>query len=140
VRFRIVSDADQETGLHDISDEINRSPMDDFFVHRQYDDLGISIGVVLMGRDPGWNFQQRISFSKKENKLYMDLMFDWHSMVGAKHSARKRIVAEKMITEIPQIIAKKRFKDFDLPRFSSDLREWFEVHGWINPEFPEVIS
>jgi len=146
MRFRIVSDADQETGLHDISGEINRSPMDNFFIHRLYDDSGISIGIVLMGRDPRWNFKQRISFSKVKNRLYMDIMFDWHTMVNADHDTRKQIAAKKIMTEVPQIITKYKskakygFKDFDLPRFTKDLREWFETQGWIEPAFPELLD
>jgi len=145
MRFSVVSDADDETGLHDIVYEVNGA-ISDTFLDRFYDDSGISIGVVLMCRDPRWNFRQRISFSTKKNCLYTDLMFDWHTMVNADHNTRKKIVAEKIVTEISQIIAKYKFKgkygfkDFDLPRFTKDLREWFETHGWIEPEFPEVIS
>jgi len=134
MKFFITSDADKETGLSEIIYEINRSPMDDFFVDRFYDDSGIEMAVILMGRDPQWNFKQRIRFVKKENCLYIDLMFDWQTMVDADHVSRKRIVAEKIVTEVPPIVAKKKFKDFDLPRFSRDLRTWFEENGWIEKQ------
>lgn len=146
MKFFVTSDADKETGLSEIIYELNRSPMDDFFVNRFYDDSEIGIGIVLMGRDPRWDFKQRISFSKGKNSLYADLMFDWHEMVNADDRTRKQIAAEKIMTEVPQIIAgykskgKYGFKDFDLPRFTRDLREWFETNGWIEPGFPELIE
>lgn len=48
-----------------------------------------------MCRDPRWNFKQRIRFVKKENCLYMDLMFDWNTMVNADQKTRKQIAAKK---------------------------------------------
>jgi hypothetical protein len=139
MRFSILSDADDETGLHEIVYEVN-GPIGNFFTNRFYDDSGIEMAIILMGRDPRWDFKQRIRFVKKENCLYMDLMFDWNMVVESDHTARKEIVAEKIVTEVPQIIAKYKFKDFDLPRFTKDLREWFETHGWIDPVFPEFIE
>ena len=94
----------------------------------------------MMCRDPIWNFKQRIRFVKKENCLYMDLMLDLDVMSRAEPETRKRIVGEKIVTEVPRIVAKKKFKDFDLLRFSADLREWFEQHGWIDKDFPEEES
>lgn len=134
MRFSVLSDADGETGLHEIGDEMNRPPMDNFFTHRFYDDSAIEMCVILMGRDPHWNFKQRIRFVKKENCLYMDMMFDWNVMVSSDHATRKRIVGKKIADDVSQIVAKYKFKDFDLPRFSSDLREWFEEQGWINKQ------
>lgn len=140
MRFFITCDADGETGLHEIVYEMNRPPMDNYFTYRAYDDSGTEIALILMGRDPRWNFKQRVRFVKKENCLYVDLMFDWNEMVNTVPATRKRIVGEKIVNEVPQIIARKKFKDFDLPRFTKDLRDWFEMHGWIEPEFAEVID
>jgi hypothetical protein len=70
----------------------------------------------------------------------MDVMLDLDVMSNADPETRKRIVAEKIITEIPKIVAKKKFKDFDLLRFSKDLREWFETNGWVEPAFSEFIE
>ncbi len=136
--FRIACDANAESKLDKIKFGINDA-FEEYFGDRFYDDSGIAMFVVLTCRDPAYNFEQRIRFSKKENCLYMDLMFDLRTMVQADLTEGKRIVAEKIITEVPQIVAKKKFKDFDLPRFTKDLREWFETSGWIDPEFPEVI-
>lgn len=113
---------------------------EEYFGSRFYDDSGIGFFIVLMCRDPVWKFKQRIRFVKNRNTLYIDIMLDLEVMSRADSATRKRIVSEKIATEIPQIIAKKKFKDFDLPRFTRDLREWFEINGWIEPEFPESIG
>jgi len=136
MKFGITYDADAEARLDEVIFGINDA-FEDYFGVKFYDDSGIEMFIVLMCRDPRWNFKQRIRFVKKENCLYMDIMFDLDVMSQADPETRKKIVAEKMVTEIPQIIAKKKFKDFDLPRFTKDLREWFETHEWLEPDFAE---
>lgn len=134
--FRVACDANVESKLSQIKFGLNDA-FEKYFGDRFYDDSGIAIFVVLTCRDPAHNFAQRIRFSKKENCLYMDLMFDLGTMIRADFVEGKRIVGEKMVVEVPQIIAKKKFKNFDLPRFSADLREWFEQNGWIEPIFQD---
>ena len=131
MRFGVTCDADIESGFDVVTFGMMKQ-FDDYFRDRFYDDSGIEMFVVLMCRDPRWNFKQRIRFVKKENCLYMDLMFDLRIMAQVDMKTRKRIVGEKMVTEIPQIVAKYKFRDFDLPRFSRDLRSWFEEHNWLH--------
>lgn len=140
MRFFITSDANSESGLGETLYGINKA-FDDYFFDRFYDDSGIEMSVIFMCRDPRWNFKQRIRFSKKENRLYMDIMLDLNVMSSADLPTRKQIVGEKLVNEVPQIVAKYKFKDFDLKRFSSDLRSWFEEHGWIDKEsWPSEIK
>ena len=133
MKFFITYDANTESGLNEITHGMTTS-FDNYFVDRFYDDSGIEMAIVLMCRDPQWNFKQRIRFAKKENCLYMDIMLDLDVMSHADPMTRKQIVSEKVVNEIPQIVAKYKFKDFDLPRFSSDLRKWFEQNGWIDKQ------
>ena len=140
MRFFVTCDADIESGLNELLNALNRDGFGKYFEDRFYDDSGVKITVVLMCRDPRWNFKQRIRFSKKENKLYTDIMLDIAVMSSVDLAMRKRIVSERIVNEVPQIVAKYKFKDFDLPRFTSDLREWFEQYGWIEPTFPEFIE
>lgn len=137
MRFSILSDANQESGLDEVFKDLSENGFRKYFEPKFYDDSGINVTVILMCRDPSLDFKQRIRFSRKENKLYMDLMLDLNIMAPADLSTRKLIVGEKIVNEVPQIVAKKKFKDFDLPRFSRDLREWFEQHGWIEPMFAD---
>ena len=131
MKFFITYDANMESGLNEITYGMTKS-FGDYFVDRFYDDSGIAMSIILMCRDPIWNFKQRIRFHKKENRLHMDIMLDLNIMSRADPATRKQIVGKRIVTEVPQIVAKYKFKDFDLKRFSSDLREWFEEHGWIS--------
>ena len=140
MRFFTTYDANSEANLDEILHGLDNGGFDEYFAEKYYDDSGIEMSVIFMCRDPRWNFKQRIRFSKKENRLYMDIMLDLDVMSHADPITRKRIVAEKIVNEVPQIIAKKKFKDFDLPRFTKDLREWFETSGWIAPAFSEFIN
>lgn len=127
--FRISADVHKDSKVDEVLYELE---LDEHFSNRYYDDSGITIFIVLMCRAPYLNFKQRIRLSKTENCLYMDIMLDFEQMKDATPGERKSIVAEKLITEVPQIIAKYKFRDFDLGRFSADLKEWFENHGWID--------
>lgn len=133
--FRISCDANAESKLDQIKFGLNEA-FAEYFGDRFYDDSGVAIFLVLTCRDPSYILNQRIRFSKKENCLYMDLMFDLHTMINLNLAEGRRIVGDNIVKEVPQIIAQKNFKGFDLPRFSRDLREWFEKQGWI----PEMFS
>lgn len=135
MKFFVTCDANIESGMDKVIFGMNKE-FNAYFGNRFYDDTDIEMAVILMCRDPRWNFKQRIRFVKKQNCLYIDLMFDLPTMKRADMSARKKIVAEKMSSEVPQIVAKYKFRDFDLQRFSSDLRNWFEDQGWMEKEWP----
>lgn len=135
----VTGDSDIETGVNEVLNSLYDEGFVASFVEQFYDDSRIEMFLVLMCRDPMLHFKQRIRFSKNDNCLYMDIMLDWNKMVGAEISSRKKIVGEKIVNEVPQIVAKKKFRDFDLLRFTKDLRDWFETHGWIEPDFAEEI-
>ncbi|HEV7646129.1 MAG TPA: hypothetical protein VGO50_19490 [Pyrinomonadaceae bacterium] len=131
MRIDILSDSDLEAKLGDVTSVLNDTGFYKVFETKQYDDANISICIVLMCRDPIHKFTQRVRFSKKENCLYMDIMLDLDQMKHANDDLRKRIVAEKMLDEIPAIIGRYKNIDFDLQRFLFDLKNWFEQHKWL---------
>ena len=134
MKFDITCDANLESGLNELLNELYDSGFNDRFSEELYDDSGTDLFVVLMCRLPELKFKQRIRLAKKENCLYMDLMLDLTRMNQADLQTRKRIVASKLITEVPEIIAKYKHLDFDLIRFKSHLSSWFEDRGWlVNP-------
>lgn len=130
MKFGITYDANFESGLFEAL-RGSRVQLEDYLLERVYDSSGLELFIVLMCRDPMWKFKQRIRFDRKANCLYMDLMLDLPTMSSADNKTRRRIVAEKIVSEVPAIIGKYKLKDFDLPRFSSDLKEWFESNRWI---------
>lgn len=131
MRFAILGDSHWEARLDEISEALADGKFREFFEDRFYDDSGLKISVILMCRDPRLEFKRRIRYSRSENKLYMDVMLDFNEMKQASSVNRKRIVAEKVMTDVPQTVAKYKFKNFDLKRFSQDLLEWFEVNHWL---------
>ncbi len=46
-------------------------------------------------------------------------------------ATKEKIVAEKLLTEIPRIIAKYKFKNFDLQMFENDLMILVKKLIWI---------
>jgi hypothetical protein len=119
MRVNILSDSNWEAKL----DHAMRAlALHDFFENRSYgQDLSGGIIVVLMCRDPDLKFKQRIRFSKKPQRLYMDIMLSLPEFISATHAQRRQILAARLTDDIPRIIAKYRFKKFDLPGFSNDL-------------------
>lgn len=75
-----------------------------------------------MCQDPALNLKQRIQYSKKERKIYMDLMLDLPLFISISQKEREKIVVSKLIAEIPPIIKKYKIADFDLIKFETDLK------------------
>ena len=102
-----------------------------FFEDKDYGESVAEIGIILMCQDASLNLKQRIRFAKQKRDLSMDIMLDLEQMMQLDHESRRKIIAEKIVTEVPLVLKKYKFKDFDLPRFSKDLSDWFKQHGWL---------
>jgi hypothetical protein len=132
--FRNTSDASSETKIQEVTHALIDLGFEEYFEEKQYDDTNLEIFVILMCRDPYLKFKQRIRLAKQENTLYLDIMLDYYEMRDTDTDGRKKIVAEKLVVEIPEIIAKynkKKTFDFDLNRFTADLKDWFVQNKWI---------
>ena len=132
--FRITSDANENSGVGKVVDEISGPTRKHF--ERDYGPGVNGIGVVLMCRDPWLKFKRRIRFVKKDKKmpyfdktLYMDIMLDFPQMRELSHEQRKAIILQRLGDEIPTILRKYAFKDFDEPRFVDDLKSWLKEIG-----------
>jgi len=136
MKFLIVQDADISAGLYSFLNVLRGNGFGDHFMERQYNDLGTDIGVVLMCRQPYHRFKQRIRLSKKDNTLYIDLMLELDEMAPMPPTEKISFIARKMLVELPPIISKYRNLDFDVLRFSRDLREWFEHQGVVLDNLP----
>lgn len=121
MRFFITYDAYWEAKIDKVLDRLNDTGYKNFFIEQKYGDSVRGITIVLMCQDPNLHLKQRIKFSKKEAKLYLDIMLDQDLFIKITQEERNKIVAEKIMGEVPEIIAKYKFKDFDLPLFKTHL-------------------
>jgi hypothetical protein len=124
MHFQITSDANQESGVGEVVGELS-GPTHKHFVPRDYGSGLPRIGIVLMCRDPALNFKRRVRFAKKDQTLFMDVMLHLPDMIPLRHDERRRVVIQRLVREIPEVLAKYEFRDFDQTRFESDLRAWF---------------
>ena len=131
MRFFITYDANWEAGLDEVLHNIHDHAIEDFFAARDYGSSIEHIAIFLICRNPAYNFKQRIRFLKKEKTLYMDIMLDLDEFKRIDQTKRERIVAGKLVKEIPPVVAKYKFADFDLAKFETDLKSSFKRINWI---------
>jgi hypothetical protein len=124
MHFGITCDANQESGVGEVVGELSGQTRK-HFVPRDYGSGLLSLGVVLMCRDPALNFKPRIRFSKKDQTLYMDVMLHLPEMIPLSHQERRGVVIQKLKQEIPEILNKYDVDNCDRVRFESDLHAWF---------------
>ena len=124
MHFRITADSNQESGVGDVVTEMS-GPTRQHFLPRDYGSGLPRLCVVLMCRDPHLDFKRRVRFSKKDQTLYMDVMLHLPDMIPVTHDERRRAIVQRLEQEIPEVLTKYEFPDFDQHRFESDLRDWF---------------
>lgn len=128
LHLRITCDANEESGVGEVVDEISGLTRK-YFATKNYGTGILGIGVVLMCRNPELNFTQRLTFSKSDKRLSMDVMLDLDQMRRADHERRKRIVAERLVQEIPAVLRKYSIRNFNNACFVEDLESWFTKIG-----------
>ena len=132
MRFNILSDTHWESKVDQVLDELSGSGYRRNFEEKDYGPGMVGLTVVFMCQNPELNLKRRVKFAKKEKKLYLDIMLDLHNMRAANPELRKKIVAERLLNEVPPIISKYKIDQFDSPRFISDFKEWILRTGWID--------
>lgn len=126
-RFNILADFYWESGVDKVLDRLSAIEYRRFFVEQCYGSSLEGITVVLMCQNPDLNLKQRIRFSKKEKKIYLDLMLDLNQFLLIDQRQKERVAAEKLIKEIPVIISKYKLDDFNLSKFELDLKKALSV-------------
>ncbi len=56
----------------------------------------------------------------------MDIMFDLQQFRTLQQEERERLVAAKIMTELPPVLKKYKFESFDAACFEADLGNWFK--------------
>ena len=123
MHFFITADSNYETRTGDVIDKIS-GPTRRSFLEKDYGSSVQGIVIVFMCRDPKIALKRRIRFSKKDKTLYLDIMMDYQSMVSTSNDeARFNLMKEKMFVELPTILKKYKFPQFDQERFILDLQK-----------------
>lgn len=131
-KFHLITDTDSYSGVLEAKQKITSNKFYKLMESEFYGSSVSGIVIVLMCRDPDIIFKPRLRFSKKEKVLYMDIMLDYHKFVGMTHEQRVTALCEKLLQEMPPIVIKYKFDDFDLDKLESNLTTWFVEHGFIN--------
>lgn len=129
MRVFITCDSYFTSGIGEIVDSIGGSTLKHFSA-KDYGTGLLGLVVVLMCQDPAYNLKRRIRLSKKDKKLYMDIMLDLPFMVSATPNERQREVVQRLYDEVPNILAKYKIEDFDKVGFIEDFHSWIDNMGW----------
>ena len=134
MEFGITCDINWETRVDKFLDITNsrENSIAAFFDTRNYGEKPGKIFLVLMCRDPELKFKQRKRFSKKDNVLYLDIMLTYDKMINSDEQTRNKIIAQQIIQELPEVIAKYKFPDFNSRQFEIDLKSYFENRKLTN--------
>jgi hypothetical protein len=76
---------------------------------------------MLNCRDPELGHKQRVRLAHATRSLYIDLMLDLHFFVTATHKERRQKIYEQVLSQIRQVLEKRRIKDFEFECFLRDL-------------------
>lgn len=125
MRINILCDADWEAKIDKILGDLSNLGYRQFFKERSYGNSLEGVTIVLMCQDSSLNLKQRVRYSKKENKIYIDIMLDLIQMKIINQQQKNKIVANKITKEIPLILAKYKFEFFELEKFKQDLNVVF---------------
>ncbi len=124
MRFNILSDSDWQAKLSDSLAVLDKLGYFEYFSGRSYGEGLFGITVVFMCQAPSLNLKRRIRFSKKEKKLYMDIMLDLPTMINSNKKQHQKIIVESLEHEVPAVLLKYEINDFDQSQFNEDLQNW----------------
>jgi hypothetical protein len=130
MKLFISSDAHWESRLGQVLDELTDHKFRQHFEGRDYGSGLAGVSVIFMCRDPSNNFKRRIKLSKKDKNLHLDIMLDLPTMKAASPEERKRVVAQRLYDEVPEVLSSYKTPFFDRDAFVTDFREWIDSIGW----------
>lgn len=121
MRFRIAIDADWEARLGTVTDVLFAHELRQFIESKEYGEGMAALSIVLMCRGEEFAFKRRIKFLKKDRDLQMDVMLDLDVLKHASREERIRIVVDRLILEVPQVVRSYDIELFDSEAFISDF-------------------
>ena len=131
MRFSLLCDAHKDAELDKVIFHFFDLGWKKYFEDRHYGDTLAGITIVFMCRNPELKFKQRIRHSKKEQKLYMDIMLNLDEFKQYTPEQRENTVATRVLAELPPVLRKYKFESFDVNALESDLRNWLQSASLI---------
>jgi hypothetical protein len=125
MHFRLTGDTASESGIGSLITE-SSGPLRQHFLAKSYGIGLCGIVVCLMCQDPSLNLKRRLRYSKKESKIYMDIMLDLPAMKATSPEGRKLEVAQRLFDEVPEMLQRYKIPDFDRESFVADFRDWID--------------
>jgi hypothetical protein len=117
----------------------------DAFLPETFDPIAINIKTHFEGKSysieldelqtiincsPGWEFNQRSRFSRKEKFLFFDIIIDYDYYKSLTDEARKNCIALSFLRDI-EVLKKYKPKDFKLEELKQDFKFFFKEIGWL---------
>ena len=131
MRFNILCDADWESRVDQVLNELSDFGYRQYFEEQDYGSGMLGITVVLMCQEPGLNLKQRMRFAKKEKKLYLDVMLNLTEMKASNPEQRRNIVATHLVSTVHEVVGKRKIEEFNSVAFFSDFDKLMQKTGWL---------
>ena len=120
MRVMITGDFATESGLGPIIVRWS-GPTEHHFERTDYGCGLLGVGVVLMCRDPHLKFKRRVRLEKATRTLYLDVMLDLDRLQWTDEATRQRIVLQRLVEDLGELLRRRAVPNFDAARFVADL-------------------
>lgn len=124
MKMFITSDADAQSGIGELVDTVS-GPCWRHFQRFDFGDEVAGICVVLVCQPLSIGLKPRVSYSKKERQLYLDVMIDPAEVKRMPLSDFRHMLFDRITNNISTVLAKYRLKEFRSNDFIEALRSWF---------------
>lgn len=131
MRMFVTCDIDSESKVDSVVYEMLNAGLVQYFEEKNYGGEFRGIAAVLMCRSPEIEFKRRVRYSKSDQHIYMDIMLNYQNMVSANQEDRRREVARRLLSEVPEVLSKYKIEGFDKAEFLGDFRKWIGGLGWL---------
>lgn len=130
-KFNLITDTDYFYGILEAKQQIASYEFYKLIESDHYGDDLKGIVIVLVCREPDITFKKRLRLSNKEKILYFDIVLDFDAFFELTHDQVISEICKIILTKVPPIVEKYKFKDFNLDKFMINLKYWFELNKFI---------
>lgn len=123
MKLNILSDANHESRVAEALDALPILEFRNYVAEQDYGPglLRLLVGVIC--RNPELNLKPRIQFTKKDKTLSIDIVLSLSDMTALDDEGRTRVIAQRLLKEVPAVVSKYKIQDFDAARFVSDYEK-----------------